>query len=401
MKRTQVLVVGAGPVGTIAAYRLVRQGVDVIVLEAEAYCKEDMRASTLHPPTIQMLADLDVLDTLEPESLRAPIYHYRNRQTNEVIAFDLGDIADVTPFPYRLQCEQFKISRLLVRLLEEQQPGSVKFSRRLVGIEQEVDSVTVKVEAPFSIETYKADYVIGADGANSICRKWLNIPFEGFTYPEKFLTLSTTWPIEDVLSGLAYVNYIADPTEWCVLLRVLKFWRVLVPASEIEADDVLLGEDKKASVFTQLIGGEAAADLVTEHRTIYRVHQRVAQSYRLGRVMLAGDAAHLNNPLGGFGMNSGVHDVWNLTDKLLEIFHNGGDADDLLDLYDRQRRTVMHEFVQSQTIRNKKALEAGSAESQAAFQRELKAIRDDPERRRGYLMTQAMLKSVERAEEIS
>src|SRR5580693_729141 len=250
MKRTQVLVVGAGPVGTIAAYRLVRQGVDVIVLEAEAYCKEDMRASTLHPPTIQMLADLDVLDTLEPESLRAPIYHYRNRQTNEVIAFDLGDIADVTPFPYRLQCEQFKISRLLVRLLEEQQPGSVKFSRRLVGIEQEVDSVTVKVEAPFSIETYKADYVIGADGANSICRKWLNIPFEGFTYPEKFLTLSTTWPIEDVLSGLAYVNYIADPTEWCVLLRVLKFWRVLVPASEIEADDVLLGEDKKASVFT-------------------------------------------------------------------------------------------------------------------------------------------------------
>jgi 3-(3-hydroxy-phenyl)propionate hydroxylase len=127
----------------------------------------------------------------------------------------------------------------------------------------------------------------------------------------------------------------------------------------------------------------------------------VARTYRGGRVLLAGDAAHLNNPLGGFGMNSGVHDVWNLTEKLIAIFAEGADPDPLLDLYDRQRRTVMHEFVQAQTIRNKAMLETSSADAQMANQREMAAILGDDSRRRDYLMTQAMLKSVERAAAIT
>jgi 3-(3-hydroxy-phenyl)propionate hydroxylase len=401
MKRTQVLVVGAGPVGVIAAYRLARAGIDVVLLEAEAYCKEDMRASTLHPPTLSMLDDLGVLETLDAEGLRAPVYHYRNRRTNEILAFDLGELADVTPFPYRLQCEQFKVTRLLTKLIQADPHGAVQFSRRLLDFEQGADGVTLKVEAPFEIETYRADYVIAADGANSLARKLLGVPFDGFTYPEKFLTLSTAWPVEAAISGLALVNYVADPDEWCVLLRVPEFWRVLVPTTEDETDAALLSDAKKTDVFRRLVGDAAAQALQTDHRTIYRVHQRVARTYRGGRVLLAGDAAHLNNPLGGFGMNSGVHDVWNLTEKLIAILKEGADADALLDLYDRQRRSVMHEFVQAQTIRNKKMLETNSADAQMANQREMAAILKDDARRRDYLMTQAMLKSVERAAAIA
>jgi 3-(3-hydroxy-phenyl)propionate hydroxylase len=348
-----------------------------------------------------MLDDLGVLATLDAEGLRAPIYHYRNRRTNEILAFDLGELADVTPFPYRLQCEQFKVTRLLTKLIQADPHGAVQFSRRLLDFEQGADGVTLKVEAPFEIETYRADYVIAADGANSLARKLLGVPFDGFTYPEKFLTLSTAWPVEEAIAGLALVNYVADPDEWCVLLRVPEFWRVLVPTTEDETDATLISDAKKTDVFRRLVGDAAAQALQTDHRTIYRVHQRVARTYRGGRVLLAGDAAHLNNPLGGFGMNSGVHDVWNLTEKLIAILKEGADADALLDLYDRQRRSVMHEFVQAQTIRNKKMLETSSADAQMANQREMAAILKDDARRRDYLMTQAMLKSVDRAAAIA
>src|SRR5690606_29467570 len=111
--RTRVLVVGAGPVGVTAAYRLAQAGIDVIVLEANADCPEDMRASTFHPPSLEMMAELGVLPELEATGLRAPIYQYRNRKSGNRVELDLTEIADVTPYPYRLQCEQFKLSRLL------------------------------------------------------------------------------------------------------------------------------------------------------------------------------------------------------------------------------------------------------------------------------------------------
>jgi 3-(3-hydroxy-phenyl)propionate hydroxylase len=246
------------------------------------------------------------------------------------------------------------------------------------------------VEAPIEIETYRARYLIGCDGANSIVRKWLGIGFDGFTYPEKFLTVSTAWPLEESFERLAYVNYIADPDEWLVLLRVPELWRVLVPASEEETDAYLLSDSKKNEMFRNLVGEDERVE--TAHRTIYRVHQRVAKTYREGRVLLAGDAAHLNNPLGGLGMNSGIHDVWNLCAKLIAILREGA-SEDLLDHYVRQRRTVMQEFVQTQTIRNKEDMEAKDRSLQSRRQAEMETILKSDERRRDYLLTQAMFKS--------
>lgn len=391
MHRVQVVVSGAGPAGVVAACRLAKAGIDVLLVEAHADCPEDLRASTFHPPTLDMMEELGLLDALEAQGLKAPVYHYRNRRSGEVLAFDLSEIADVARHPYRLQCEQYKLARLGVRTLEADPHGEVRFQRRLAHFEQDADGVTVHLETPVGIETVRADFLIAAEGANSLTRKWLDVRFEGFTYPEKFLTLSTTWPLEQHFDNLAGVNYVADPDEWCVLLRVPSVWRVLVPAPETLSDEELVSDAKKNAVFDGLMGD--GASIVTEHRTIYRVHQRVAHRYDHGRVALIGDAAHLNNPLGGFGMNSGVHDAWNLTGKLIEVF-DGAAHEPLLAHYDRQRRTVMNEFVQAQTIRNKQAME--SHDSQQRHQADLQAILEDDARRRDYLLGQAMVKSRER-----
>jgi 3-(3-hydroxy-phenyl)propionate hydroxylase len=374
-------------------------GVEVLLLETHDRCPEDMRASTFHPPTLDMMEAMGLLDALEAQGLRAPVYQYRNRETGAVLSLDMGEIADAARHPYRLQCEQFKLTRLIAARLADHPSGRILFQRRLIHFEQDDDGVTATVESPTDVERYRCDYLIGADGANSLVRKLMGVTFDGFTYPEKFLTLSTPYPVDRSVPDLAYVAYMANPKEWCVLIRVPEFWRVLVPTLESEPDEDLLSDRKKNAVFDGLVGdGEG---VVTSHRTVYRVHQRVARTYRQGRVLLIGDAAHLNNPLGGFGMNSGVHDAWNLSDRLKAIFRNGADADRELNQFDRQRRTVMHEFVQAQTIRNKRTLEAGAANAQDEAQAQLAAIIADPVRRRDYILSQAMIKSREREAEIA
>ena len=387
----QVIIAGAGPVGTFAAYFLARSGIDVIVLESAPNCMEDMRASTFHPPTLEMLDDLGIAEELIDRGLKAPIYQYRDRQSGERHEFDFSELANDTRYPFRLQCEQFKMAGLLAGKLDAHPKADMRFQSRVVSFSQTSEGVEVNVETPMEIQTIKADYLIAADGANSIIRKWLGVEFEGFTYPEKFLTLSTKTPLQDYFEGLSWVNYVADPTEWCVLLKVPSVWRILVPATGIP-DEELLSDENKTKVFDRLIGN--GGDVVTAHRTIYNVHQRVATKFNHGRVMLIGDAAHLNNPLGGFGMNSGIHDAACLSEALLEIFKSPNYSEQRLDAFDYERRTITHEFIQRQTIRNKRMLEADSAAAQLAYSAELKAIKNDDIKRREFLLNQSMLNNV-------
>lgn len=391
-RSTQVIISGAGPVGAVAAYALALRGVDVIVLEAFGHCPEDLRASTLHPPTLEMLDQLGLFEDLDALGLRAPVYQYRNRQTGQRLSFDLSELADITSFPFRLQCEQFKLSRTIVDRLGGMSNAEVRFSNRVIGFEQDSAGVSVHVETPFAVETIRGDFLVGCDGANSTIRKLLDIGFEGFTYPEKFVTFSTEFPFESFFEDLAHVNYVADPDEWMVILRVPGLWRVLVPAGEHE-DSFLKSDKKKQDVFQRLVGDPT---IRTEHRTIYKVHQRVAKRYVAGRVVLAGDAAHLNNPLGGFGMNSGIHDVWKLTEQLDLILRHGGNPDRLLKDYELERQAVMREFVQTQTIKNKEALERSSPQEQAARESQMANILNDDRLRRDYLLYQSMFKSLQK-----
>ena len=388
MQNCQVIVVGAGPVGTFAAYCLAERGIDVIVVEAAADCAQDMRASTFHPPTLEMLDELGIADVLIDQGLKAPVYQHRDRKTGERIKFDFSELADATKYPFRLQCEQFKMARLLSDKLQSHPYADVRFSQRLLSFTQTDEHVDVSIETGTHIEHIRTKYLIGADGANSVVRKWLDLDFDGFTYPEKFLTLSTTEPIDDYFEDLSHVNYISDPEEWLVLLRVPTAWRILVPGRK--EDTELTSSAYKDEIFSRLLGTDK--EIETNHRTVYRVHQRVVKKYNHNRAIVIGDAAHLNNPLGGFGMNSGLHDAWVLKSALSEILLENGDATRLLDAFDLERRTIMRGFIQSQTIRNKKMMEATQEEAQKAFADELKAIHADPVRRRAFLLKQSMLK---------
>ncbi len=397
-ERSEVIIAGGGPTGMVLAYALALRGVSVRILEEKSDCAEDMRASTIHPPTQEMLAALGLMDELEPMGIRAPIYQYFNMKSGAAFELDLTEIADATPYPWRLQCEQFKLVRLIRAKLDAMPNVEAIFGSRVLAFDQDAHGVTVHVETPMEVKTYHTKYLVGADGASSTVRKWLRSEFDGFTYPEYFLTLSTQYPIEQHLPWLKGVNYVANPPAWSVILRVPKYWRILVPVSAETAEDDLLSDARKDAVFAQILGPDAPV-ITTHHRTVYRVHQRVTTKFRHGRVLLAGDAAHLNNPLGGFGMNSGIHDAWNLKEKLLAILQEDGDADALLDRYERQRREINTEFIQTQTIANKKALEGsnGFAEREALLAR----LQDDPAARRTYMLEQAMFTCLEREKGIA
>ena len=229
-------------------------------------------------------------------------------------------------------------------------------------------------------------------------RKWLGIEFDGFTYPEKFLCLTTPEPLEDYFQDLAWVNYVSDPDQWQGILRVPSLWRVLVPVSEDDSDEYLLSDESRDKVFKHLL--KTDKEIETRHRTMYRVHQRVAKTFRDRRVFIIGDAAHLNNPLGGFGMNSGIHDARNLTEKLGKAI-NDRVNDDLLDLFDRQRRTVTHSFTQAQTKSNMEMMRNGWGNERNVKRNEMLSLSKDKDLRRQFLLRQSMFKSLEDAAAIA
>ena len=370
----KVIVAGAGPVGLTAALTLHRLGVDVTVLEAGDALATESRASTFHPPSLEMLADLGVLPALLAQGLVSPRFQYRERGGGVIAELDMGLLAGDTPYPFRLQCEQSKLTRLLLPLLP---PGTVHFGQRVDGLAQDSAGVTVHAG-----DTFRGDWLIGADGANSAVRRSLfGDAFEGITYPDRFLVGSTDEDLTALLPGIAEVNYLFDPVEWLVVLRTPDHWRVLLPTPPDTPDDV-----EKARLADRLLGvADPGRPWRVAHTTLYRVHQRVAASFRAGRVLLAGDAAHINNPLGGMGMNSGIHDAVLLSRALVE-----GD-DDAVTATATARRDVARNYVQKSTHSNWEKLRAGGA---SAYADELRALAADPVAARTYLLRSSMISSL-------
>ncbi len=388
-----VLIAGAGPVGLTAAVSLVRAGVPVTVFEAGADLSTESRASTFHPPTLDMLDSLGAAQPLIAQGLTASTFQYRTMRHGILAQFDFSAIADLTNHPYRLQCEQSRLTRILHDQLRGQAGFTIEFGSAVEAASQDADGVTVTIKRDGTTESRRGRWLIGADGARSDVRRSLAIEFEGFTWPDRFLVISTPFDFYSAIAGLAPVSYVADPQRWRFLLQIPGLWRVMFPIAERESDETALTPEFAQALMANVVPGIAHYEIA--HTTLYKVHQRVAKTLRRGRAFLIGDAAHINNPLGGMGMNGGIHDAMNLAARLADVWH-GRAADITLDLYDRERRLVTLEYIDQQSTQNKRNLESDGV----AFKAQLDAIAADPQRTRDYLMRVSMIASLRRAKEL-
>jgi len=407
-----VIVVGAGPVGLLCALVLARAGVPVRVLESEPGTTLDLRAGTFHPPTLEMLEPMGVTQAMMAIGIKVPVWQSRDLEAGLVADWDMGVLNEDTPYPYRLHLEQHRLTPILLSMLKQHAHAQVLFSHEFVGLDQTSHPGLVKVQAMVRSQEgnagagtveFTAPWVIGADGGKSLVRKSVNIEFDGYTWPERYSVVSTTFDWAPL--GYADNAYISDPDQWVAFFKMPDagppgLWRMTVPVGTELSDEEVLHPSYGNAIFNRVLNAKTPYDFPIVHQSVYRVHQRVAKEFRLGRVLLAGDSAHVNNPLGGFGLNSGIHDAMNLGEKLARVYLGESD-ESLLDLYVRQRRTVNMEYVQEISIKNKHNLEEKDPEKRRERIALLRNIAKSREKTREFLLTSSMINSIKRANSIT
>jgi 3-(3-hydroxy-phenyl)propionate hydroxylase len=399
-KKPQVIVAGAGPVGLLTAIALAEQDVPVLVLEAEPALTIDLRAGTYHPPSLELMAPYGITDEMQKTAIKVPRWQIRDRRQGVIVEWDVGEIADLTPYPYRLHLEQHRLTPIILSKLKAYPHADVRFSHRVTDVDQTADEVTVNADTPGGSETFTAQWLVGADGGRSTVRKCADVGFDGFTWDERFVVASTTYDYAP--HGYTLNAYLADPEEWAALFKMPDegppgIWRVIFPVPPEEEEAVTLSEEMVERRMQRFLSRKERYQI--KYKSIYKVHQRVAKEFRMGRVLLAGDAAHLNNPMGAFGLNGGIHDSFNLTEKLAKVCR--GEADpSLLDAYVRQRRTVNLEYVQEHSIKNLRRLNEKSEERRRQNFDDLRRQGSSREGRREFLMVSSMIASVRRANAI-
>jgi 3-(3-hydroxy-phenyl)propionate hydroxylase len=398
-RNQNVLIVGAGPVGLVTANLLVDSGIPVTVLESSADLPRDLRASTFHPPTLDMLERFGVVPSMIQNGLICPTWQFRDRAQGVIATFELARLLPDTNHPYRLQCEQWRLGELLYARIKDNPLATIRLAATAMAARQTTDGaeIDVKSEDGGATETITGSFLVGADGIGSVVRAAVGAVFEGITIPELFLTLSTTYDFREAMPDLANISYLSDPKEWYVLIRTARVWRALFPVdASLEDTDVTSLE--RAERLLQGAVPRSRAYEVT-HNTAYRVHERVASTYVNGRVLIAGDAAHVNNPLGGMGLNGGIHDAFNLAEKLTAVVQ--GAPLDTLERYSRQRRKVALDVVQQTTLRNRAILNTREPEARRAYYDELRRGTDDPEKHRDYVMRTSMIQSLRDSNQVA
>ena len=396
----RVVIVGAGPVGMVCALALNRRGVPVTVFEQEPAPVEDQRAASLHPSTLEMLDDLGVTEKILPLGLVSTAYRFHDRVSHSVVAeFDLGLMRDEFRFPFVLQYEQYKLTASIAAEYANAGDFDVRFSHaRDRADARRADGVDVEVDTPGGVERH-------ARRLRDRLRRRPQHGAQACRHRVRGLHLSRALHQDRDQLRLRH-----GQSQRRVPQLFLRPERVVQPVqgarqarrracgarssrsrpTRATRSALVAGADRGAPA--EVLSRRPAATTI-EYVNVYGAHQRVAATFRKGRVLLAGDSAHVNNPIGGMGMNGGIHDGINLADKLARVIH-GEAGDDLLDLYSRQRRHAAVKYVQAQTIANKRLMEERDPAVREANFDELRRTAENPETAKAYMRRAALLDSL-------
>jgi 3-(3-hydroxy-phenyl)propionate hydroxylase len=398
-----VIVVGAGPVGLCLALALAQGAVAVTLIEQlsdDNFLDQVPRAGSNHPATLELFDRIGLYEKLVPRGIVAPKFHYWDRQEASLIAeFDHVWLKDDTRFPFVLQCERIKIIEEALKMAKAHPLIEVRMATTLIGFEQDADGATAHISnTADEDETIRGSYIVSAEGARSVVRKDLGIEFEGFTYPERTLNIEVAYDFKT--HGYTERNYISDPVEYSNLFHWKgppDRWRIHFPTDPNEDEAFLTRPEAMQARLKRFLPLDRDYEICGCN--LYAVHQRVAKNFRVGRGILAGDSAHVNSPIGGMGLNSGVHDAFNLADKLTRILRREADESEL-ERYERQRRHIAVKHTQAQTIRNKRLLEERDPAVRKRNHDELRRSAEDPELARKFLLRASLIESLREAEQI-
>lgn len=383
-----VLIAGAGPVGMSLAASLTSKGHKVEVFEAGQELADEARASTFHASTLEMFEQWGVVEPILDHGRKVHVLQYFERESGEHVAdFEYKLIAKDTRYPFRLQCPQNKVTRFIRPVVEGRGLGKVHLNHEVVGHKQFDDHVELYLRTPDGVEIRKGSYLIGCDGGWSSVRRTLGMSLEGATFEDRFLLVGTDIDYKQIFPEVDLVAYIYDPEEWVIIMHLPDVVRTVFRLRPDEDGEAALDEASIRARMAKFCGKEV--DFNIQMKSYYRVHQRVADHFREGRVVLAGDAAHINNPAGGMGMNSGIHDAHMLGEKLSAVLK--GEPDSLLDEYAEARKKAAVEMVQANSEKNYKDLALTDPEARMQRNRQMAAVAKDPVKAREYLLKAAML----------
>src|SRR5215471_14984975 len=400
----RVVVIGAGPVGLCLSLALAQDDIPVTLVETlgdDNFLEQVPRAGTNHPATLEMFDRIGLYEKIEPRGIIAPVFHYWDRHERALIAaFDHIHLKDDTRFPYVLQCERIKIVEEAMKMAKAHPLIDLRLRTTFTVFAQDADCVTAHLTNPAGEdEVVTGHYIVSGEGARSIIRKDLGIEFEGFTYPDRTLNIEVAYDFRR--HGYAERNYISDPDEWSNLFHWKgppDRWRIHFPVEADAQEAALTRPDAMQARLQRFLPTGKEFDIVGSN--LYVVHQRVAKKFRVARAILAGDCAHVNSPIGAMGMNSGIHDAFNLAEKLTKILRREI-GEEVLDRYERQRRHVALQHTQAQTIRNKRLLAEKDPAVRKRNHDELRRTADDPKLARAFLLRSSLIESLREAERIA